>query len=336
MPQFTAPKYDYKKCVMCQGGSWAEFKTNSSVIICEPCKKSTESVSPSPESFSTSTPVLASMATSRSTLTSSTKTNPYFQFQRTRRSSMFNPTEGHAPTNTAIIQSPPQSPILDRITEKLNNKANLNYRRTGSATTTTTTMTPSSPVTTNTPTPSPPARKKKLIKKPCKECGQHVSKKDYRGLKIPSGEVLCYHQDCLFCARCEGNFDSLDFCTDGKKFYHVECPQQIRRSTPLSEEEEPFPSTPPAHHHHFDIAALQDGDELQRNNQLPNKKDIIIPDSSTDIMCYTCAQPVTDSTCLELTNHFYHKEVIKKKIYFYTIYTKYSISFIIVSFMCWL
>jgi hypothetical protein len=65
-------------------------------------------------------------------------------------------------------------------------------------------------------------RKKKVIKKPCKECGEHVSKKDYRGLKTLSGEVVCYHTFCLKCARCYQSFDGLDFCTDGKNFYHTE------------------------------------------------------------------------------------------------------------------
>jgi hypothetical protein len=65
-------------------------------------------------------------------------------------------------------------------------------------------------------------RRRKVVKKPCKECGQHVSKKDYRGLKIHTGEVLCFHTFCLFCAKCHQNFNGLEFCTDGKKFYHTE------------------------------------------------------------------------------------------------------------------
>lgn len=64
-------------------------------------------------------------------------------------------------------------------------------------------------------------RKKLVVKKPCKECGQHVSKKDYRGLKTITGEVLCYHAYCLFCAKCHQSFTDLEFCTDGKHFYHT-------------------------------------------------------------------------------------------------------------------
>ncbi|KAI8072123.1 hypothetical protein BDF21DRAFT_465502 [Thamnidium elegans] len=307
IPQFNLAKYDYSKCIMCQGGSWAEFHNNSSVIVCEPCKKSAQS-SPLPESSSISTPVLSSMATSRSTLTSSTKTNPYFQFQRTRRASMLNRTQlddigmGPTPVSTvstsAIIQSPPQSPILNRITEELTNKCNLNYRRTEKTQ-------PKTDMTSSLPPIAPPRTKKKVVKKPCQECGQHVSKRDYRGLKIPSGKVLCYHHDCLFCAKCNQNFDCLDFCTDGKKFYHTECPQS-RHGSPLSEEEEEaYPATPPPHETHFDIAVQG---EVPKNDALHKKKEV--PDSTTDVMCSTCTLPVIDSTCLELANNFYHKECL--------------------------
>jgi hypothetical protein len=50
---------------------------------------------------------------------------------------------------------------------------------------------------------------------------------------------------------------------------------------------------------------------LAENTDLPKKQNVIVPDSSitTSVMCNTCSQPVTDSTCLELANQFYHKEV---------------------------
>lgn len=263
MPQFNtvsnqqSPKYDLKKCITCQGGSWAEFRNNNSVVVCESCRKSALNC-PTPESSSTSTPVLSSMATSKSSLTSSAnKSNAYFQFQRTRRASMFNRSNlleedgqnsirigGPAPTSTVStsaiarspVGSPPTSPILDRITEELSAKNNFSYRREREITspsqepiqkaaTPTHVVSPTVSVSTNTVEPkkteSTP-RRRKIVKKPCKECGQHVSKKDYRGLKIHTGEVLCFHNYCLFCAKCNQNFNGLDFCTDGKNFYHTQ------------------------------------------------------------------------------------------------------------------
>lgn len=252
MPQFNAsqgPKYDLKKCIICQGANYAEYRNNSSVIICELCKKSGSQPSPAPESSSISTPVLSSMATSKSSLTSSAnKSNAYFQFQRTRRASMFNRSnleeeevqnnsiriQGPAPTSTVStsalarspISSPPTSPILDRITEELSARHNFSYRREREVPSPSQSH-PMSAIITPKPIPEPSKtestpRKKKVVKKPCKECGQHVSKKDYRGLKIHTGEVLIYHSHCLFCAKCNQNFNGLDFCTDGQKFYHTQ------------------------------------------------------------------------------------------------------------------
>lgn len=270
MPQFTTSsstshlqQFDNtKKCTSCQGVPWAADETSNFVRVCEPCRMTGRALpSPTPESSSVSTPVLSSLASSRSTLTSSTsKNNPYFQFQRSRRASMFNRSEtptspeesssssymsGPAPTSTVstsaiasssplMSHSPPTSPSL---LARMANEGTVNsptYRRTTSSSTS---LIPSSSASTPPPptpqhqTPEVPVepkktestpRRRKVIKKPCKECGQHVSKKDYRGLKIQTGEVLCYHSFCLFCAKCHQNFNSLEFCTDGKNFYHTE------------------------------------------------------------------------------------------------------------------
>lgn len=243
---------------------------------------STSMTQPAPESSSVSTPVLSSLATSRSTLTSSSttssqiaanKSNAYFQYQRSRRSSMFNrtnlPTEeesatmGPAPTKTAsasaIITSPTSPitstrlPLLNKISEEKNDFSS--YRRgakSSSVQDQQTAVTPTASVSTTaapaasipkhnteiSSSPPPPItapkatdvsaaiepkpRKRRVVKKPCKECGQHVCKKDYRGLKIHTGEVFCFHSYCLFCAKCHQNFNGLEFCTDGKNFYHTE------------------------------------------------------------------------------------------------------------------
>lgn len=262
MPQFTTSsstshlqQFDNtKKCTSCQGVPWAADETSNFVRVCEPCRMTGRALpSPTPENSSVSTPVLSSMASSRSTLTSSTsKNNPYFQFQRSRRASMFNRSEtptspeemsshisGPAPTSTVstsaiasssplMAHSPPTSPsLLERIAQEgtVNSPT---YRRSTSSSTSLIPSSSSPPPTPQHQTPIEPKktestpRRRKVIKKPCKECGQHVSKKDYRGLKIQTGEVLCYHSFCLFCAKCHQNFNSLEFCTDGKKFYHTE------------------------------------------------------------------------------------------------------------------
>ncbi|KAG2195235.1 hypothetical protein INT47_007964 [Mucor saturninus] len=354
MPQFNAAssqpnKYDLKKCITCQGGNWADYRNNSSVIVCESCKKSGLQ-SPTPESSSTSTPVLSSMATSKSSLTSSAnKSNAYFQFQRTRRASMFNRSNlleeenqgsirinGPSPTSTVStsalarspMSSPPTSPILDRITNELSAKHNFSYRREREVPSPTASVITPSVSTSVKPiepkkTESTP-RKRKVLKKPCKECGQHVSKKDYRGLKIHTGEVLCYHSHCLFCAKCNQNFNGLDFCTDGKNFYHTECPDATtilknqygmalpRRDSPLSEEEDAYPRTPPSHNTHFDVLSSSQESLPYLEDNLLKKKNVIAPDftNSAAVTCHTCTKPVTDSTCLELANQFYHKECL--------------------------
>jgi hypothetical protein len=201
--------------------------------------------SPTPESSSVSTP----LATTRSTLTSSSttnKTNTYFQYQRSRRTSMFNrnnlPQEeepsirGPAPTSTvstsAIVtsplsMSPPRSPLLNKISEEHSTYRITRTPSPVSEPTTTAASEPTSATIEPKKTESTP-RKRKVIKKPCKECGQHVSKKDYRGLKIHTGEILIFHTFCLFCAKCNQNFNGLEFCTDGKNFYHTEVKKTTR------------------------------------------------------------------------------------------------------------
>lgn len=90
-----------------------------------------------------------------------------------------------------------------------------------------------------------------------------------------------------------------------------------REGSPLSEEEEAYPQTPPPNSHdaHFDIVdSPEDTTSLPfaENTDLPKKQNVIDPDSTatmTTVMCNTCALPVNDSTCLELANQFYHKEV---------------------------
>lgn len=168
-------------------------------------------------------------------------------------------------------------------------------------------------------------RRRKVVKKPCKECGQHVSKKDYRGLRIHTGEVLCFHTHCLFCAKCHQTFNGLEFCTDGKHFYHTECPSAAvvmpsspvsavgsRQGTPHSEEDEAYPRTPPPHNAYFDIVSSSPTDTSfaapTNNDELQKKQPVVVAPESTMVMCNTCSKPVTD-TCLELSNNFYHKEV---------------------------
>lgn len=65
-------------------------------------------------------------------------------------------------------------------------------------------------------------RHKNKVKRPCRECGLHVFKKDYRGLKIQTGEIFCFHSNCLLCSKCNQHFQSLEFYTDGQHFYHTE------------------------------------------------------------------------------------------------------------------
>ncbi|CEI92912.1 hypothetical protein RMCBS344292_07159 [Rhizopus microsporus] len=159
-------------------------------------------------------------------------------------------------------------------------------------------------------------RKKLVVKKPCKECGQHVSKKDYRGLKTITGEVLCYHSYCLFCAKCHQSFTDLEFCTDGKYFYHTKCPEATiardsNNTSPLSEEEESYPKTPtmPSSDVHFDVLSSSPTNV----NMLPEREDQEIKKdqstTTTEIICNACSNPVID-TYLELANSFYHKECL--------------------------
>lgn len=86
-----------------------------------------------------------------------------------------------------------------------------------------------------------------------------------------------------------------------------------RQGSPLSEEEEPYPQTPPptSADEQFDIASPSSPTDIEPlvNNELPKKQNETPTITSTSIMCHTCTLPVTDSTCLELANHFYHKEV---------------------------
>lgn len=81
----------------------------------------------------------------------------------------------------------------------------------------------------------------------------------------------------------------------------------------MSEEEEPYPQTPPPYSTHFDVISsspIQIG-SLPFSGDPYKKQNVIVPDSTT-VICNTCTKPVTD-TCLELEKHFYHKEVKKKK-----------------------
>ncbi|KAG1454037.1 hypothetical protein G6F56_007417 [Rhizopus delemar] len=148
-------------------------------------------------------------------------------------------------------------------------------------------------------------RRKKIIKRPCKECEQHVSKKDYRGLKTITGDILCYHSFCLSCEKCHQPFDDLKYRTDGKAFYHTKCPENTRVS-PQSEEEEPFPQTPTTLPQ-VDFNVLSSSPTPF--NLLPTKEEEKIPTKITELTCNTCSKPVTD-TFLELANHFYHKECL--------------------------
>jgi hypothetical protein len=196
---------------------------------------------PSPGSPSISTPILSSLASSRSTLTSSTYNkgdNPYFQYQKARRASMFNPnkalpeegqeettistTENNAidtekPMPTTLADRIPKDTIFPKARQELDYKRERTMSSPGEKPTVSKSIEPK-----KTESSALPGRRRKVVKKPCKECGQHVSKKDYRGLRIPTGEVLCYHTYCLFCAKCHQNFHGLEFCTDGKNFYHTE------------------------------------------------------------------------------------------------------------------
>ncbi|KAI8080104.1 uncharacterized protein B0P05DRAFT_539996 [Gilbertella persicaria] len=229
---------------------------------------------PSPGSPSVSTPVLPSLKASRST-TSSSKPgeNPYFQYQKTRRASTLSPT------------SDDEKRTLASITKRI------------------AAATHAAVAATQKPQEEPKStapRKKKVVKKPCKECGLHVSKKDYRGLKIHTGQVLCFHHHCLFCAKCHQNFDGLEFCTDGTQFFHIECPVHPtmailspRQGSPTSEEDEAYPRTPSPQNTHF--------------NTLKGMESPL--EQQTTVMCNACSQPVTE-TCLELANHFYHKECL--------------------------
>ncbi|KAI8977038.1 hypothetical protein BDF20DRAFT_872559 [Mycotypha africana] len=179
-----------------------------------------------------------------------------------------------------------------------------------------------------TPTTSTAPRRKKVVKKPCRECGLHVSRKDYRGLKIHTGETLVFHSYCLFCAKCHQPFNTLEFCTDGMNFYHMQCPPSLaipsRNDTPLSEEDEAYPRTPPSDQAYFNIAAqspttntmspssLQpeftpDGPQEKKEDGSITKNEV--QQEPVVIICNACSLPVTD-TCLELANQIYHKECL--------------------------
>ncbi|OAD02690.1 hypothetical protein MUCCIDRAFT_92236 [Mucor lusitanicus CBS 277.49] len=275
--------------------------------------------SPKPGTPSISTPVLSSLASSsRSTAVSgaapSTTTsteNPYFRYQRTRRTSMFNSTNALAQDETMKPRSvSPTSPSV----------STASY---ASMDSTVSTQTAASVEPTKTSSTASAPRRRKVVKKPCKECGQHVSKKDYRGLRIHTGEVLCFHTYCLFCAKCHQTFNGLEFCTDGKNFYHTECPSSAtapspvssavgsRQGTPHSEEDEAYPRTPSPHNAYFDIVSSSPTDASfpAPATQAQKKQDVAITPEPTMVMCNTCSKPVTD-TCLELSNNFYHKECL--------------------------
>ncbi|CEP16366.1 hypothetical protein [Parasitella parasitica] len=268
--------------------------------------------SPKPSAPSTSTPALSSLISpSRSTSTTPTRAeNPYLRYQQSRRASMFNPASALIEDRIKARSVSPTSPSL----------STSSYISIDSSV--------STPHPAIEPKKTESSRRRKLVKKPCKECGQHVSKKDYRGLRIPSGELLCFHSYCLFCARCQQTFNGLEFCTDGTKFYHTECPATpdvacsspplsavgggSRQGTPSqSEEDETYPRTPPQADNFFNVATTPSptessfppsNEELQKQQQKQQQE-------SETVMCNACAKPVTD-TCLELSNNFYHKECL--------------------------
>ncbi|GAN05910.1 hypothetical protein MAM1_0105d05386 [Mucor ambiguus] len=277
--------------------------------------------SPKPGTPSISTPVLSSLASSSrsssvpSVSTTSSTENPYFRYQRTRRSSMFNSTNTLAEETLKPRSASPTSPSV----------STASYASMDS-TVSTQTAASAEPTKTSSTTSAP--RRKRVVKKPCKECGKHVSKKDYRGLRIHTGEVLCFHTSCLFCAKCHQTFNGLEFCTDGKEFYHIECPSATagmtsmppspvsavgsRQGTPHSEEDEAYPRTPPPHNAYFDIVSSSPTDTsfpAPTANELQKKQDVVVDPEPTMVMCNTCSKPVTD-TCLELSNNFYHKECL--------------------------
>ncbi|EPB87369.1 hypothetical protein HMPREF1544_05795 [Mucor circinelloides 1006PhL] len=276
--------------------------------------------SPKPGTPSISTPVLSSLASSRSTVTSTAPSasteNPYFRYQRTRRSSMFNSTNALAEETMKSRSVSPTSPSVSTASY-----ASIDSTVSTQTATSEATVEPAKTSSTATP------RRRKVVKKPCKECGQHVSKKDYRGLRIHTGEVLCFHTYCLFCAKCHQTFNGLEFCTDGKNFYHTDCPSTATRSmssspvsavgsrqgTPQSEEDEAYPRTPPPHNTYFDVVSSSPTDTsfpaAPTVNELQKKQDVVIAPEPTVVMCNTCTKPVTD-TCLELSNNFYHKECL--------------------------
>jgi hypothetical protein len=272
--------------------------------------------SPKPGTPSSSTPILSSLASSKSTVTTTTPStstdSPYFRYQRTRRSSMFNSTNALAEETIKSRSVCPTSPSVSTVSYSSIDSSMSSQSATELA------IEPKKTESTALP------RRRKVVKKPCKECGQHVSKKDYRGLKIHTGEVLCFHTYCLFCAKCHQTFNGLEFCTDGKNFYHTECPSTAitsipsspvsavgsRQGTPQSEEDEAYPRTPPPHNTYFDIVSSSPTDTASppfSSTELPKKQNVVVPEP-TIVMCNTCTKPVTD-TCLELSNNFYHKEV---------------------------
>lgn len=165
---------------------------------------------------SMSTPLRTSLVASRSTLTNGTKSimdSPlYTKYQQQRRASALD-------AQNTIRQEQ----------ELRMSQRDLASRSTSLIPTDTLLRKLSRDITPNAePQPEPSKstaiapRRKRVVKRPCKECGLHVSKKDYRGLRVQPDQVICFHKNCLFCAKCHQNFNSLEFCTDGKKFYHTE------------------------------------------------------------------------------------------------------------------
>ncbi|KAI7908224.1 uncharacterized protein BX663DRAFT_493446 [Cokeromyces recurvatus] len=270
---------------------------------CRTCHLKNNSTTPVPGTPSLSTPTLKS---SHSTMTSKDD-NPYFKYQRTRTSSMLSPSTTLSQKDLESfkdVNDKASSPKLETSANKIiaveDKKEESSSKK-----------------------PKEVKRRKKVPKRICKECGQHVSKRDYRGLRVQTGEVFCFHSYCLHCAKCNEQFNTLEFCTDGEKFYHVECPDKSdskslsstpisrRQSNTLSEEDEAFPPTPPPHTTYFDIPSINPISlSFPDSEDLINKKKYSEMDQpSTTILCSTCSKPVTD-TCLELANQFYHKECL--------------------------
>lgn len=76
-------------------------------------------------------------------------------------------------------------------------------------------------------------------------------------------------------------------------------PALSRQGSPVSEEDEAYPQTPPPQSNYFNIASED------TNTTLVNEPEI----KDASVMCNACGLTVKD-TYLELANNVYHKEVM--------------------------